>query len=130
MNKLRDMLTKGRDAFRRKSVTAYEKLEEARVEMKKARAMKELCESDHWHLVRQWLSREAVGFQRRLNSLSAAPQWNAEEIVHLNAQRQAREDLIAEIENAAKQYETLFHQVNELEDFIAAAEALKRANAG
>jgi hypothetical protein len=115
--------------FRRHDKTPYEKYDEAREQMLIARSLMELTTSSAWPKIRDWLHLEANRFQAQVNELAAEPYANAEKIVHLNAQRAAREQLLNEIESSAARYQEYFERVQEIEDIIKAAEALKRANA-
>lgn len=116
--------------FRRKDKNPYEKLSEARANMLVARGLMDMVSMPSWPAIKGWLETEASNLQRQQNELSADPQWNAAAIVHLNAARQARVDLLAEIENSAAKYDECRARVEELEDILNAAEAMKRASVG
>lgn len=109
-----------------KNRPAYDKLDEARVQMVKARNLRDFVMSASWPDIKESILAQARAMQEDQNKLSANPQWNADEIIHLNANRSARVELIAAIEEGAAKYEEWKDRVDELEAFIQVAEATQR----
>ncbi|MEW6110622.1 MAG: hypothetical protein AB1664_00705 [Thermodesulfobacteriota bacterium] len=115
--------------FRRKDVTPYEKRDEAFEQLMLAQGLSDMMSMPAWPRIREWLLTEVQRMQDKQNELSADPMANAAEIVHLNAARQARQAFLTEIEDSAKRATEWRRRINELDEIIDAAEALKRAQA-
>lgn len=122
------VMDKVQGMLRRKHVTPYEKLQEALEQRNRARMLAELTTSAAWPLIREWFLSGAESMQAKQNALSEDPYANAAEIVHLNTARRAREELVAEVESCAAEFPVWRDRVEELDNLIKTAEALKRAS--